>query len=225
MGEVLPPGPSETGPATGPATGPGPDGDYTGRRWRVVGGGPRRPIERAALRYLLAIVIAPPLGLLVAHAPMLLLIVLGPLGIGLIAAGFALALGAAIAMYPVMATVGLGMLLLLDWRAGRGGPVTMADPRPYALLGGLSGMITGLALADWSGAQGIGGVLLGLGFGAYGGWLGLAIGMVAGLIMRATDPRLRPAGFGPGSDTGAGFGAAGTAESAHNVIIEPLQRD
>lgn len=209
MGEVLPPA------APGPS---GPDGDYTGRRWRVSGG-PRRPIERAALRYLLAIVIAPPLGLLVAHAPMLLLIVLGPLGIGLIAAGFALALGAALAMYPVMASAGLLMLLLLDWRAGHlaeqgRGRIAMADPRPYGLLGGLAGALTGLALADWSGAQGIGGILLGIGFGAYGGWLGLAIGMVAGLIMRATDPRLQP----PGGGMGGGM-------AAEAVIIEPLRRD
>ncbi len=203
MGEVLPP--------ASPGSGPGPDGDYTGRRWRVTGGAPRRPVERAALRYLLAILIAPPLGLLVAHAPMLLLVVLGPLGIGLIAAGFALALGAALAMYPVMATAGLLMLLLLDWRAGRAGrrTVAMADPRPYALLGGLVGVVIGLALADWSGADGIGGFLLGLGFGAYGGWLGLAIGMVAGLIMRATDPRLQPP----------------RQHAQDEVIIEPERRD
>lgn len=224
MGELLPPGPD--GGYTG-RTNAGQDA--TGRRWRVSGG-PRRPIERAALRYLLAIIIAPPLGLLAAHAPMLLLIVLGPLGIGLIAAGFALALGAAIAMYPVMATVGLLLLLALDWwagrasagraGAGRAGRIALADPRPYGLLGGLAGMVTGLALADWSGADGIGGALLGLGFGAYGGWLGLAIGMVAGLIMRATDPRLQPPGDGLGGGQGSGLGGG-----PDTVIIEVEPRN
>ncbi len=146
----------------------------------------------------MAVLLAPPLGLIMAHAPMLLLVVAGPIGWSLMAAGFALALGAAAAMYGAMLLLGLPVLLLLAWRR-------VYRLAPYALAGLVAGLVTGLWLADWVGAPGgdpggIGAVLLGFGLGLYGAWLGLCMGLVAGFILVAYEIQRR-------------------AQAAHGVVI------
>ncbi len=163
------------------------------KRWHVQGL-PASP----ALRFLIALVLAPPIGLFVAHAPMLLLVVAGPLGWSLMAAGFALALGAAAVMYGAMFLLGLPLLVLLAWRR-------VHRLGPYGLAGAVSGLVTGLWLADWVGAPGsdpggIGAALLGIGLGFYGAWLGLCMGLVAGFILLAYELQQR-------------------AQAAHGVVI------
>jgi len=151
------------------------------KRWRIRGG-PASP----AARFLLAVIVAPPIGLILAHAPLLLLVITGPLGWSLMAAGFALALGAAAVMYGAMLLLGLPLLLLLAWRR-------VQRPAVYGLAGAAVGLVTGLWLADWVGSDpsGVGAVLLGLGLGVYGGWLGLCMGVVAGMILLAAELQQR----------------------------------
>jgi len=147
-------------------------------RWTRIAG--QRPLGPVA-RFVAALLLAPPLGIVLAHAPLLLLIVLGPLGWGLMAGGFALALGAVAVMYPVMLTLGLGLALLLEWRGAW-------RPQPYALGGGMAGALAGILLADWAVLDGWGEILLGFSLSVYGAWVGAMIGMIAGVILLATRP-------------------------------------
>lgn len=168
----------------------GPEDSGTPRRpqrWRVRGVPSSRPLQ-----FLIALLIAPPLGLVAAHAPLLLLVVLGPLGWSLMAAGFALALGAAAVMYGAMLLGGLPLLLLISWAKLRG-------LAPYGVAGLSVGLATGLLLADWVGQDpaGFGAVLLGLGLGLYGAWLGLCMGVFAGLILLAAEAQQRAQAAGP----------------------------
>lgn len=173
-------------------------------RWtRIAGQRPLGPVARFAA----ALLLAPPLGLMLAHAPLLLLVVLGPLGWGLMAGGFALALGAVAVMYPVMLTLGLGLALLLEWRG-------VWRPQPYALAGGLAGALAGMLLADWAVRDGWGEILLGLSLSVYGAWVGAMIGMITGVILLAT----RPVSMSGGP-------AGGGAANPTTVIIEQLPRD
>ncbi len=164
-----------------------PGGPRRAERWRVRGVPASRPLQ-----FLVALVVAPPLGLFIAHAPLLLLVVLGPLGWSLMAAGFALALGAAAVMYGAMLFGGLPLLLLISWAKLRG-------LAPYGLAGLGVGLATGLLLADWVGQDpaGFGAVLLGLGLGLYGAWLGLCMGVIAGLILMAAEVQQRAQAAGP----------------------------
>lgn len=185
----LPGFPGSPGNPGGPDDGGGPGRGDPGRaeRWRVRGVPASRPLQ-----YIVALVVAPPLGLFIAHAPLLLLVVLGPLGWSLMAAGFALALGAAAVMYGAMLLGGLPLLLLISWAKLRG-------LAPYGLAGLGVGLATGLLLADWVGQDpaGFGAVLLGLGLGLYGAWLGLCMGVIAGLILLAAEVQQRAQAAGP----------------------------